>query len=338
MADDQKYINKAKSLFDNLEVFLMGKRKLIKELYIDVHCKREVNNAASVEDFVDFYMRTTNEIDHFTWGDVLASRVFISIVSHYPSLDIKITKDETAKNIYRILVSFSSLDTVGINLPLADEPLPIPERRSIMIVPDDGQPKLIGVSTYTMRKALDLFKFPPNHPITNAAYAMVDVYPNHYVPLASFHEHYKQTKYAAFIELCASLGAKEICIESAEINEQILDVNTDIKTPLAKLGLGINVRENHETGQKIVFKFSEANRNIKGFDSPWLYTEPSWMSMNNLRRNNHLSELGAEFTCLDDMGINANLSLKLLGVGINIGGNFKEMTKIRLSYSVIFWE
>lgn len=207
-----------------------------------------------------------------------------------------------------------------------------------MIVPDDGQPKLVGVSTYTMTKALELFKFPPNHPITNAAYAMVDVYPNYYVPLVDFHEHYKQIKHAAFIELCASLGAKEICIENAEINEQTLDVNADIKTPLAKLGLGINVRENHETGQKIAFKFSEANRDIKDFDSPWLYTEPSWMSMNNLRRNNHLSELGAEFTCLDDMGVNANLSSKLLGVGINIGGNFKEMIKIRLSYNVIFWE
>lgn len=62
------------------------------------------------------------------------------------------------------------------------------------------------------------------------------------------------------------------------------------------------------------------------------------MSMNNLRKNNHLTELGAEFTCLDDMGINTNLSAKLLGVGVNIGGSFKEITKIRLNYNVVFWE
>ena len=101
--------------------------------------------------------------------------------------------------------------------------------------------------------------------------------------------------------------------------------------------LGINIRENQETGQKIAFKFSDKNREIKDFNSPWLYTEPSWMSMNNLRRNNHLSELGAEFICIDDMGINVNFTSQLKLVGINIGGAFKEMTKIRLNYSIIFW-
>jgi hypothetical protein len=358
IAITNKHIEKAKGLIDNLEVFLLGKTRLIKELYHDVRSIEGLNNFRSIERFVVFYMNSLSDenikltdenatsVSSLVRGvglnfailialsGIVASRVLISIVSHYPSLDLRITKYE--KDGYYILVSFSSLD--AIDLPLADESLPVHERRSIMVVPDGEKPKLAGVATYTMTKALELFKFPPNHPITNAAYAMVDVYPHHYVPLAGFHENYKQTKHAAFIELCASLGAKEICIESAEINEQTLDVNADIKAPIAKLGLGINVRENHETGQKIAFKFSEANRNIKDFDSAWLYSEPSWMSLNNLRRNNHLSDLGAEFTCLDDMGINANLTSKLLGVGINIGGKFKEMTKIRLSYSLTFWE
>jgi len=226
----------------------------------------------------------------------------------------------------------------SIEFKINDSSLAITDRRVIIIAADNGSVKYDGVPHYTISKANDMFKFPLNHPITNSSYAMLDVNPNYYVPLAGFHEHYKQNKHAAFIELCANLGAKEICIESAEINEQTLDIKADIKTPISKLGLGLNVVENHETGQKIAFKFSDANKHIKEFDSPWLYTEPSWMSMYNLRRNNHLMELGAEFTCLDDMGINASLSNKLKGIGVNIGGNFQEMTKIRLSYSVIFWE
>jgi len=59
--------------------------------------------------------------------------------------------------------------------------------------------------------------------------------------------------------------------------------------------------------------------------------------MNNLRRNNHLKEIGAEFSCVDDMGINASFTARLGPFGINIGGSFQEMTKIRLSYNVIFW-
>jgi acyl carrier protein len=221
--------------------------------------------------------------------------------------------------------------------PLNDTSLSTSDRRTVAVIADNAAPMIGGIAHYTMTQAKKLFKFPPNHPVPGSAYAMIDVYPDHYVPLSSFHEHYKQTKHAAFIELCASLGAKEICIESAEINSRTLDINGDIKTPLSGLGLGISVKENRETGQKIAFKFSEANKEIKDFDSPWLYTEPSWLSMNNLRRKNHLQELGAEFTCLDEMGINVNLAAKMKGVGINIGGNFQEMTKIRLSYSVVFW-
>jgi len=58
--------------------------------------------------------------------------------------------------------------------------------------------------------------------------------------------------------------------------------------------------------------------------------------MNNLRRNNHLQEIGAEFNYTDDMGINAELTAQLKVVGVNIGGSFSEITKIRLSYNVIF--
>jgi hypothetical protein len=221
--------------------------------------------------------------------------------------------------------------------PFNDSSLSTSERRTVVVIADKATTMTGGIAHYTMTKAKEMFKFPPNHPVPGSAYAMIDVYPDHYVPLSNFHEHYKQTKHAAFIELCASLGAKEICIENVEINNQTLDINANIKTPLSSLGLGINVKENHETGQKIAFKFSEENKEIKDFDSPWLYTEPSWLSMNNLRRKNHLQELGAEFTCIDDMGINANLSASLKGVGVNIGGSFTEMTKIRLSYSVIFW-
>jgi len=272
MTSDQEYINKAKELFDNIEVFVMGKTRLIKEMYYDVVCNNDLGNSRSIERFVVFRMVSTVKIENIPWADILTSKVLFSIISHYPSLDVfmssALKKKEDGQPMFRIFVSFTSLDTVSKNLSLADGSLPIPERRSIMIVPDGGQPKLVGVSTYAMTKALELFKFPPNHPIANTAYAMVDVYPDHYVPLAGFHEHYKQTKHAAFIELCASLGAKEICIENAEINEQTLDIDADIKKPLAKLGLGINIRENHETGQKIAFKFSEANRAIKDFDSP----------------------------------------------------------------------
>ena len=139
------------------------------------------------------------------------------------------------------------------------------------------------------------------------------------------------------MKLCADLGAKEIYIESAEINGQNLDINADVKTPLTKLGLNFSLRQNRDTGEISAYRFSEENKGIKEYDSPWLHTEPSWRSMYDLRRENHLQEIGVEFNYVDDFGINASLTSKFGPVGVNIGGSFSDMTKIKLSYRVIFW-
>jgi len=242
-----------------------------------------------------------------------------------------------------IELSYSTLLATEFNnnntdVIINDSSVPLHDRRIILVLQDESKKmQLVNQPQYTIEKALQLFKFPPNHPIANTAYAMADVFPDHYIPISQFHQYFKETKHAAFIELCASLGAKEITIERAEINNQALDINGDIKTPLSQLGLGINVKENRETGEKIAFKFSEENKGIKDYDSPWINTEASWRSMIKLRRDNHMSEVGAEFNCVDDMGINTGLTAQLQGVGVNIGGSFQEMTKIRLSYNVLFW-
>jgi len=211
------------------------------------------------------------------------------------------------------------------------------KRRVIVVIPDNTSAIIDKIPHYTMSNARELFKFPSNHPIEGTAYAMAEVYPDVYTPVAEFHEYYKQTKHAAFIELCASLGAKEIYIENAEINNRTIDINSDVKTPLVSLGLGFSLKQNRETKELSAFEFPEKNKGIKQYDSPWLYTEPSWRSMNNLRRNNHLGKVGVEFTCVDEMGISASLTSRFEAVGVNIGGSFREMTKIRLSYKVIFW-
>ena len=209
--------------------------------------------------------------------------------------------------------------------------------RRIIVVADNDSVKILGIPRLTMSNAKMLFKFPPNHPISNTAYAMAEVYPDSYVPVAEFHDYFKQRKSQAFLKLCADLGAKEIYIESAEINNRSLDINADVKTPLNQLGLGFSLRQNRETGEISAYRFSEENKGIKEFDTPWLHTEPSWRSMYDLRRENHLQEIGVEFNYVNDFGINASLTTKFGPVGVNIGGSFSEMTKIKLSYRVIFW-
>ena len=202
---------------------------------------------------------------------------------------LKVTHPDLKSYLFEdgsIIINFDNLESQNdIETKTNDVSLALSDRRVIVVIADNDSAKIPGTAHYTMSKAKELFKFPPNHPIVNTAYAMAEVYPDVYRPVAEFHDYYKQRKSQAFNKLCASLGAKE----------------------------------------------------IKEFDSPWLHTEPSWQNMYDLRRENHLQEMGVEFSYVDDMGINANLTSNFKLVGVNIGGSFSEMTKIRLSYRVIFW-
>ena len=279
----------------------------------------------------------TKRLSLNVYYEVTASVITDYLKVRFPGLEPYYEK--FANDTYAVRISFDNLES--LNIVKIKEPndlsLPLSDRRVIVVVADNDSARLPGIAHYTMSKAKELFKFPTNHPIANTAYAMAEVYPDVYNPVAEFHEYFKQTKHAAFIELCASLGAKEIFIENAEINNKSLDIRADVKAPLVSLGLNFSLQQNRETGEISAFEFPEENKGIKEYDSPWLHTEPSWRSMNNLRRKNHLSKVGAEFTCVDDMGINASLTSRFGPVRVNIGGDFHEMTKIRLSYKVIFW-
>jgi tetratricopeptide (TPR) repeat protein len=230
------------------------------------------------------------------------------------------------------------------------------ERRIITILPDFNEKKdgfvqyperannvfmslynkIPGHSIYHI-SGVSIFKFPPNHPALFSTYAMCDVAPLTYVTLSSFHDYCRHLKYSAFIELCAALGAKEICLKYANINNQSVDLKADVTAPFLELGLDGSYQRNKETGEMIAYEYGEENKEIKDYDSPWIATEPTWASMIKGRHENALKSYNADFNYQDDFGINANLSAKFLGCGINIGGTFKDMTKITMKYKVIFW-
>ena len=161
------------------------------------------------------------------------------------------------------LVDYPTHNNVSSDKAMDDTFLSPHQRRTIVILPNGANNVsfvINDIPKYTISKSTELFKFPPNHPVANTAYAMADVFPDYYIPINGFHEYFKQTKHASFVELCANLGAKEICIENIEINDKVLDINGDITTPLYNLGLGISIKNNNETDQRIAFKFSEENR------------------------------------------------------------------------------
>ena len=210
---------------------------------------------------------------------------------------------------------------------------------NMVIKNSSGKP--ISHIGYDIDLANKLFKFEPGNPIPNKAYATISLMPEYYFSINSFHEKVQQMKHSALLELCASLGAKEINFVSGEINNKIIDVSVDANVPteLGMLGLKANMEKKlfNKAEMKIGITFGEKNKKIKDFDSPWIATEPTWQSMKKMRIENHVKTYSAEFNYIDDLGIDTTVSANLKEVGINIGGQFTEIKKIKISYQVLFW-
>jgi len=203
------------------------------------------------------------------------------------------------------------------------------------------------LNKYTMypcieiQDAKEFFTFPPNHPMHDTIYAMCDLFPDIYVPLSSFHTYFQQMKHSSFIDLCADLGAKEVYLEFAEIDNKSykIEASSDIPTELHKVGINLQGGgyTNKNMSGKLVRTFPEKNSKIGDYQSAWIDTEPSWKSMIKTRIDNYAETCKAEYSYTDDFGINANVAAKCNDLGLNIGGEFNKMKKIELKYNVIFW-
>jgi len=185
------------------------------------------------------------------------------------------------------------------------------------------------------------FKFPPNHPKQNLLYGMCDIIPDLYVPISTFHDYFMQMKHTSFIELCASLGAKEIYLEYAEIENKSYNIDSSANIPSALGMLGLNLSLDESTSNKmngkLAFKFSEKNKEIKDYQSEWIDTEPTWKSMKKMRIENHAESYRAEFNYSEDYGVNSKVAANCTALGINIGGSFKAIKETKLKYNVLFW-
>jgi tetratricopeptide (TPR) repeat protein len=195
-----------------------------------------------------------------------------------------------------------------------------------------------SISFHTVKDAKKYFNFEPNHPVAMGAYAMSEIKPENYVSLSSFHNYCQSIKFKAFLELCASLGALEIYIESAEINNRKIDLQAGAsKGLLGEFAGSYSSKKNASSGEVLAFTFSEENSVMQDYNTPWLESEPTWREMRDRRKMFFAKTFEVEFNYTNDYGINGDLSVKLLDCSLDIGGSFHEMTEVRIKYKVVFW-
>lgn len=193
-----------------------------------------------------------------------------------------------------------------------------------------------------LRLAREQFTFPINHPIDGLVYACCQTEPNLYVPLASFHQYLYEAKMAAFHELCANLGVRHCTVVYAEEDGQDVTTRarasgspTRIVPGSVDLSTSVNLHSGETAG--VFAEYPPPNRPLIESQSGWLNGEPTWGMMQKLRFERNLERWRAEFSYLDDMGINTNVVTAIAGLGLDIGGAFMKMNQRKWTFDVGFW-
>jgi hypothetical protein len=199
-----------------------------------------------------------------------------------------------------------------------------------------------NIPALEINSARERFKFPIQHPIDGVVYCCIDTEPDLYLPLASFHDKFFETKMNAFIELCSNLNAKEIKVVYAEENGKTVSVKggaKNIPTPKGTVGGTLSAGGNtqNDTDKDIFYSFTKPTKPIKKYESTWLNAEPSWKKLQQIRIEGDAERGIANFSHVDEMGITADLAAGLKGMGANIGGTYKELITRRFEFNVEFW-
>ena len=193
-----------------------------------------------------------------------------------------------------------------------------------------------------INEARKTLEFPVGHPIDGNVYGTSEMEPKRYVPISSFHNDMYQSKLSFFMDMCSILGVKECTMTEMCQNGQTTNFNIGLaqntKLSESEIESTLNRQVNSLIKMKGHFSFPKPKHKIEKIESKWLLTEPTWRKMQDIRIDRDISTFEIEFNVENDFGINSNTLAKFGGNKLNLGGEFKEFSKISYVYKIEFWE
>jgi hypothetical protein len=156
-----------------------------------------------------------------------------------------------------------------------------------------------------------------------------------YLPVATYHDYLLEEKRAEFVDLAASLGAKTLRLVESDRAETGGHIGADVAgVGGAKVGAAHDVSR----GFSLTSAFDDT-RLPPNLPSRlvWYPHHPLWQAMARARLDRAIREHTVEFTYNNNFGVDASLSATLDGVGLKLGGNFRDRAAIAQTYVVTFW-
>ncbi|HEU4790164.1 MAG TPA: hypothetical protein VFS71_10790 [Flavobacterium sp.] len=259
--------------------------------------------------------------------------VFIADVSTLAKYDnTKKIKFTTPYKILKIPLDFTAL-VMPIAISVVDVGIDLLEKLRLK--------KFENIAKGEIDYCAENFNFPAQHPANGVMYACPDYQSDFYIPIANFHDYTFQLKMSAFVEMCASLGAKKCSVIYAEENGKEISLNVKGNGPTTSGDVSFENKTKYkytnETSFNSEYDFPKP-KEINEFVSKWVKTEPSWSTIQRIRINNGITKSRVEINYSDEMGIDTQFSTKLTKMGVNIGGTFNQIKKRKYVYEVEFWE
>jgi len=172
----------------------------------------------------------------------------------------------------------------------------------------------------------DQLTFPIGHPRYLVQYVAHPANRVTYVPMANFHRFIFEQKVAEAQHLLISLGATNIEVEhsfgpgsGSEANLGLTDALNGVTSDVA-FKAGKTNKQLRRVSSKMHLLPDKVPEIPKGL--AWFEHEPLWQEIARARLEAGLESFEIDIHYTDDFGVNAKLSAKVEGIGIDIGGSF----------------
>jgi hypothetical protein len=170
---------------------------------------------------------------------------------------------------------------------------------------------------FVSRTESDQLTFPIGHPRYLVQYVAHPANRVTYVPMANFHRFVFEQKVAEAQHLLISLGATNIEVEHLFGSGGGLDANPGLSTVNGAGKTNKRLRRVSSRMHLLPDKVPEIPK-----DLAWFEHEPLWQELARARLEAGLESFELDIHYTDDFGVDAKLSAKVEGIGIDIGGSF----------------
>lgn len=199
----------------------------------------------------------------------------------------------------------------------------------------------IPIPHLALAEARERFKFDVAHPQDGTVYLLNPCRDDQYLLAAQANERLAQEKLAAFMQIASALGAKRLELKSGEVEET--GAKAKVEGPLPKaagqLGLSASFEKDGSVQRQVIMEYGKPKKApaVPEKLAPWLNMDPTLRSMVETRLEGEALKAMVNLAFDDTIDVGADVTAKIAGRGLKVGGSYRSVARSRWCFEVEFW-